>query len=66
MFTLITITAVPGYFTSAGEARESRFYEEATAADALRIAREYASCYLYKSVGIRVGNRRKSLVLWVK
>ena len=66
MFTLITITAVPGYFTRAGECREGRFYEEATAADALRVARECASCRLYKAVGIRVGNRRKSPVLWVK
>ena len=66
MFTLITVTAVPGYFTRAGEYREGRFYEEATAADALRVAREYASCRLYKAVGIRVGNRRKSPVLWVK
>lgn len=66
MFTLITITTIPGYFTRAGECREGRFYEEATAADALRVARECASCRLYKAVGIRVGNRRKSPVLWVK
>lgn len=66
MFTLITITAVSGFFSRAGETREVRFYDEATAADALRIAREYASNRLYKAVGIRVGSWRNSPVMWVK
>ena len=66
MFTLITITAVPGFFSRAGEMRESCFYEEATAAEVLRVARERASNRLYKAVGIRVGHRRKSPVMWVK
>ena len=66
MFTLITITAVPGLFSRAGETRESCFYEEATAADALRVARERASNRLYKAVGIRVGHRHNSPVMWVK
>ena len=66
MFTLITITAVPGYFSRAGELRESRIYEEATAAQALQVARDRATCRLYKAVGIRVGHRRNSPVLWVK
>lgn len=66
MFTLITITAVPGYFSHAGETRESRFYAEATAAEVLRVARECASHRLYKAVGIRVGHRHNSPVMWVK
>lgn len=66
MFTLITITAVPSFFSRAGEVREVRFYEEATAAEVLRVARERANNCLYKAVGIRVGHRRKSSVLWIK
>ncbi len=66
MFTLITVTAVSGFFSRAGEAREVRFYEEATAVEVLRVARDRASNRLYKAVGIRVGNRRKSPVMWIK
>lgn len=66
MFTLITIAAVPGFFSRAGEAREVRFYEEATAVEVLRVARERANNRLYKAVGIRVGHRRKSPVMWIK
>lgn len=66
MFTLITVTAVSGFFSRAGETREVRFYEEATAAEVLRVARDRASNRLYKAVGIRVGNRRKSPVMWIK
>ena len=66
MFTLITVTAVPGFFGLAGEYRESRIYEEATAADALRIARKFAKDPFFRIVGIRVGYRRKSPILWVK
>ena len=66
MFTLITITAASGFFSRAGEMREVRFYEEATAAEVLRVARDRASNRLYKAVGVRVGNRRKSPVIWIK
>jgi hypothetical protein len=66
MFTLITVTAVPGFFSHAGETREGRFYKEATAAEVLRVARERADSRLYKAVGIRVGHRRKSPVMWIK
>lgn len=66
MFTLITVTATPGLFSRAGEYSASRIYEGATAAEALSIARYYASRWQYKTVGIRVGNRAKSPVLWVK
>lgn len=66
MFTLISIAAAPSFFAAAGAVQTSRIYSEATAADALRIARERAANPQYHAVGIRVGNRRKSPVLWVK
>lgn len=66
MFSLITIAAIPGFFSRAGEMRESRIYEEATAADVLHIARVRANSRFYKAVGIRVGHRRNSPVMWIK
>jgi len=66
MFTLITVSAVPSFFSHAGQFRAVSLFEGATAADALRIARERAACPRYHAVGIRVGNGRKSRVLWVK
>jgi len=66
MFTLITVTAVSGFFSRAGEAREVRFHADMAAADILRYARELARKPLYKAVGIRVGDRRDSRVMWVK
>ena len=66
MFTLITVTATSGFFSLAGEYRESHIYTEATAADALRIARKFAKDPFFRVVGIRVGYRRKSPILWVK
>ena len=66
MFTLILLSAVPSFFFRAGTVHESSIYSEATAADALRIARSYANSEHYHAVGIRVGNRAKSTVLWVK
>ena len=66
MFTLILLSAQSSFFRAAGTVSTSRIYDEATAADALRIAREYAASPLNRAVGIRVGNRRKSPVLWVK
>lgn len=66
MFTLITVTAVSSFFSRAGEAREVRFHADMTAADVLRYARELARKPLYKAVGIRVGDRRNSRVMWVK
>lgn len=66
MFTLITVTAVPGFFSRAGETRAVRFDADTAAADVLRYARELARKPLYKAVGIRVGGRIKSPVMWVK
>lgn len=66
MFSLITIAAIPGFFSRAGEMREGRFYDEATAAEVLLIARARANSRFYKAVGIRVGRRRNSPVLWIK
>lgn len=66
MFTLILVTAEPGFFFRAGSLHESPIYVEAAAADALRIARSYANDRYYHAVGIRVGKRAESRVLWVK
>ena len=71
MFTLILVHAIPGYFNRAGEYRATPMYWDATAADALRIARSHLNTAhrgrpLYQAVGIRVGNRRNSPVLWVR
>ena len=72
MFTIITVAAVPSFFARAGECFSSRVYEEATAADVLRIARNLRNVCdrngsrRYATVGIRVGDRRKSPVLWVR
>jgi hypothetical protein len=66
MFTLIRLVAAPGYFHKAGDLLASRIYAEASAADALRIAREEAMNPCYHAVGIRVGNGRRSRILWVK
>ena len=66
MFYIITVTAVPGFFRPAGDCRASRVYGETTAADALRIARDTAANPRYRVVGIRVGNRPRSRILWVK
>ena len=66
MFTLITVTAVPGFFSRAGEAREVRFHAGKAAADVLRYALVLARKPLYKAVGIRVGDRHNSRVMWVK
>ena len=66
MFYLVTLTAVAGYFVEAGELRETKIYTEASARDALVIARAWARNELYKAVGIKVGNGRKAKILWVK
>lgn len=66
MFTIITVTSAPSFFRRAGSFQASSIYEGATAVDALRIARERAKNPLYHVVGIRVGDRPKSRVLWVK
>lgn len=71
MFTIITVAAVTGYFNRAGEYHARPLFADATAPDALRAARECLTTMhhgqpLYKAVGIRVGNRRNSPVLWVK
>lgn len=66
MFYLVVLTAVPGFFFEAGEVRETKIYSEASARDALVIARAWARNELYKAVGIKVGNGRKAKILWVK
>lgn len=71
MFTLILVYAIPGFFNYAGEVSISPFSPNCTAAEALRIARLYLNSThdgqpLYKSIGIKVGDSRKSPVLWVK
>ena len=66
MFTIILLTAKTGYFHRAGERIAIPVYPEATAAHVLRIAREAAKNGSYHAVGVRVGNRAKSPVLWVK
>lgn len=66
MFTIILLTATNGYFHRAGDRIAIPVYPEATAADVLRIARQNAENRQYHAVGIRVGNRAKSSVLWVK
>ena len=70
-FSLITVSAVTGYFTYAGECRERACRFGVSAAEILRVAREYCETMhhgqpLYKAVGIRVGSRRTSPVLWVR
>lgn len=64
MFTLITVTADAWFFFRAGEVRE--VCSDAPADEVLRIARDRAKNPAYKAVGIRVGNRHNSPVLWVK
>lgn len=71
MFTLILVHAIPGFFNRAGEYRALPILWDATAAEALRIARSHINTThngvpLYRSIGIQVGNRRNSPVLWVK
>jgi hypothetical protein len=66
MFYLVTLTAVASFFFEAGEVRETKIYDEASAKDALVIARAWARNELYKAVGIKVGNGRKAKILWVK
>lgn len=66
MFTIILLTATTGYFYRAGERIAIPVYPEATAADVLRIARQDAANRRYHAVGIRVGNRANSPVMWVK
>ena len=70
MFTLILVHAGPGYFNRAGEYRALPMGTE-SAPRALRIARSHLSTThhgqpLYQAIGIRVGNRRNSPVLWVR
>lgn len=70
MFTLILVHAVSGYFNRAGEYRALPMSTE-SAPRALRVARSYLNTThngrpLYQSIGIRVGNRRNSPVLWVR
>jgi len=66
MFTIILLTAKNGYFYRAGERIAIPVYPEATAADVLRIARTDAANRQYHAVGIRVGNRTNSPVMWLK
>ena len=66
MFYLVVLTAVPGFFFKAGEVRETKIYGEASAREALVIARGMAQSELYKAVGVKVGNGRKAKILWVK
>lgn len=66
MFTLIQVFATVGFFHRAGECRYSKIYSDATAADALRIAREAAAGNMCHAVGIMVGDHRKARVLWIK
>lgn len=71
MFTLILVHAVPGYFNHAGECRTLPFPADASAAYALRAARSHRNTThkgvpLYRAIGIRVGNRRTSPVLWIR
>ena len=66
MFAIITVASASSFFRRAGSSQAHNVYEGATAADALRIAREQAKNPLYHAVGVRVGDRPKSPVLWVK
>ena len=66
MFTIILLTAKTGYFHRAGDRIAIPVYPEATAADVLRIARRHAASPQYHAVGVRVGDRTKSPVMWVK
>lgn len=66
MFYLVSLTAVASFFFEAGELRETKIYNEASARDALEIARKQAQNKLYKAVGIKVGHDRRARILWVK
>lgn len=66
MFTLIRVYAAAGFFNRAGDCRSLEMYNGATAADALRVAREYIASGRYHAVGIKVGNRHNSKVMWLK
>lgn len=66
MFYLVRLTSVASFFFEAGEVLETKIYNEASAKDALVIARAWARNELYKAVGIKVGHGRRARILWVK